>query len=409
MRKLLVVWLTVIFAAVSWAQNATTSVRGVVTDPTGALVSSATVTLTNDVTKKSTTLKVNKGGEYDFQQLTPAQYTIYATAPNFGSLAKEVELLVSQPATVNFALPVNGKSETVEVTASATLNFTDASLGNAFNSAEIEATPTDSRNVPDLLSLQPGVLFFDNNASASNPSATQDSRLGAVAGARSDQGNVTLDGLDDNDQTFGYAFTGVLRPTQDSTEEFRVTTASANADAGRSSGAQVTLVTKSGTNNLHGSLYEYYRNRYFAANDWFIKRTQLSNGQPNKPPQLTRNVFGGTIGGPVLKDKLFYFFNYEGSRTHESTTVTQEVPTASYKAGILKYQDVGKNTYSLTPAQVATLDAPCVTNGVCPNGPGPNAAILAYFAQVPTANGTTIGDGIERGFLHLQFADSIYT
>jgi hypothetical protein len=131
--------------------------------------------------------------------------------------------------------------------------------------------------------LQPGVLYFNNNNSASNPAQTQDSRLGAVAGARSDQGNITLDGLDNNDETFGYAFTGVLRSTLDSTQEYRVTTANSNADAGRSSGAQVTLVTKSGTNRFHGSAYEYYRNRYFAANDWFTKKVQANQHLPNKP------------------------------------------------------------------------------------------------------------------------------
>ncbi len=397
MRKVLFVWLALAATAACWSQNATTSVRGSVTDATGALVSTASVTLANDDTKTSVTRKAGRTGEYDFQQIAPGHYTISATAPNFGTLSKQAELLVSQPATVNFALPVSGSNETVEVTATNTLNFTDATLGNAFSSAEIEATPVDSRNVPDLLSLQPGVLYFNNNSSASNPNAQQDSRLGAVAGARSDQGNVTLDGLDDNDQTFGYAFTGVLRPTQDSTEEFRITTASANADAGRSSGAQVTLVTKSGTNSLHGSLYEYFRNRYFAANDWFVKRTEVSTGLANKPPQLTRHIFGGTIGGPIVKDKLFYFFNYEGNRTHESATITQEVPTASYAAGMLKYKDATGAVNTLTAAQVAALDAPCVAKGVCPNGPGPNAAILQYFSQVPLANGTTIGDGLNEG------------
>jgi hypothetical protein len=245
--------------------------------------------------------------------------------------------------------------------------------------------------------LQPGVLYFGNNNSASNPAATQDSRLGAVAGARSDQGNITLDGLDDNDQTFGYAFTGVLRSTLDSTEEYRVTTASANADAGRSSGAQVTLVTKSGTNRFHGSAYEYYRNRYFAANDWFTKQAQAKTKQANKPGQLTRNTFGGTIGGPILKDKVFFFFNYEGQRTRESTTVTQEVPTALYRTGVLQYKDSTGAVRSLNASQLATLDAPCTANGVCPNGPGANAAILAYFAQLPVANGLTIGDGLNEG------------
>jgi hypothetical protein len=396
-RKLLTILFAIVFTSVAWSQNATTSLRGTVTDPTGALVSTATVTLTNTVTKQTQTVPVGKSGEYSFEQVVPAKYTITATASGFGMLTKEAELLVSQPATINFALPVTGLSETVEVSAAATLNFSDASIGNAISSAEIEATPINSRNVADLLSLQPGVLYFNNADSSSNPAATQDSRLGSVAGARSDQGNLTLDGLTDNDQTNGYAFTGVLRATLDSTEEFRVTTAGAGADAGRSSGAQITLVTKSGTNRLHGSLYEYGRNAFFDANNWFNKRTQLLAGKPSKNPQLTRHTFGGTMSGPILKDKLFWFFNYEGQRTHESATITQEVPTASYLAGILKYKDASGNTVTLTPAQVAQLDGACVTNGSCPAGPGPNAAILSYFGQIPVANGTTVGDGINEG------------
>ena len=130
---------------------------------------------------------------------------------------------------------------------SQTLNDTDATIGNALNNATIAALPSEGRNVPDLLSVQPGVLYLGRGADKQS-----DSRTGSVAGARSDQTNVTLDGLDDNDQTQGYAFTGVLRSTLDSVEEFRVTTTNANADEGRSSGGQVNMVTKSGTNQFHG-------------------------------------------------------------------------------------------------------------------------------------------------------------
>ena len=155
--------------------------------------------------------------------------------------------------------------------ATVTLNTSDASLGNALNNATIEALPSEGRNVPDLLSLQPGVVYLGRQINQD-----QDSRSGAVAGARSDQSNVTLDGVDNNDQTKGYAFTGILRSTLDSVEEFRVTTTSSNADSGRSSGAQVNVVTKSGTNSFHGALYEYFRNTYFAANDWFNKQAEVA-------------------------------------------------------------------------------------------------------------------------------------
>jgi hypothetical protein len=269
------------------------------------------VTLTNTTMQVSQGQKVGKNGEYNFVNVRPATYTISVIAAGFGKLEQQTESLVSQPATLNFKLTVGSTAQTVEVSASSTINFSDASLGNAIDNAQIEAMPIDSRNVADLFSLQPSVLYFGNNNSASKPAQTQDSRLSAVAGARSDQGNSTLDGLDDNDQTFGYAFTGVLRSTPDSTQEYRVTTANSNADSGRSFGAQVTLVTKSGTDSFHGSAYEYWRDRYFAANDWLNKRAR-SPVASQTTAQLTRNTFGGTIGGPILKDKVFFFFNYEG-------------------------------------------------------------------------------------------------
>jgi len=142
----------------------------------------------------------------------------------------------------------------------------------------------------ELLSLQPGVSYLGNQV---NPD--RDSRSGSVNGARSDQSNVTLDGVDVNDQSKGYAFTSVLRNTQDSIQEFRVATSNANADAGRSSGAQVSLVTKSGTNSFHGSAYEYNRNASLTANDYFNKRTQLENAcqYPAKTdPQCLRRFCG---------------------------------------------------------------------------------------------------------------------
>src|SRR5208282_1077564 len=146
--------------------------------------------------------------------------------------------------------------------------------------------PMEGRNVPDLLSLQPGVLYLGDWNDQS-----YDSRNGASAGGRSDQGNITLDGVDDNDQVSGYAFTGVLRSTLDSVQEFRVTTVSFGAGSGRSSGAQVSLVTKRGTNHLHGSLYEYNRTSLGEANDWFNKLAESSQGLPNVPGKLIRNTF----------------------------------------------------------------------------------------------------------------------
>ena len=196
---------------------------------------------------------------------------------------KVAELLVNQPATVDFTVTVQASQEIVNVSAMAqTLNTTDASLGSSMNNTLIQALPSEGRNVPDLLSLQPGVLYLGQNSGRpSNPTLANDPRSGAVNGGRSDQGNITVDGIDDNDQVNGYAFTGVLRETQDSVEEFRVTTGLAGADQGRSSGAQVSMVTKSGTNKYHGAVYWYNRPTLTVANDWFNKEAA---GQ-QRPPQ----------------------------------------------------------------------------------------------------------------------------
>ncbi len=173
-----------------------------------------------------------------------------------------------------------------------------------------------------------------------------DPRSGAVNGGRSDQGNIVVDGLDDNDQVNGYAFTGVLRETQDSVEEFRVTTGLSGADQGRSSGAQISMVTKSGTNSYHGAVYWYNRPTLTVANDWFNKEAQLNSGEANTPPKLIRNNFGVAVGGPILKDKLFFFGNYEGQRQAENQIVTRTAPTASYQQGIVSYLSNGQTCFN---------------------------------------------------------------
>jgi hypothetical protein len=402
-----------VLAVSAIAQVATTSLRGVVTDPSGAVVPGATITVTNGASGQAIRATANAAGEYTFAAIPPAKYTIKASAQGFGDQTKIAELLVNQPATVNFTMTLQAVSQEVNVSAEAeTLNTTDASLGNSMGNSLIQALPSETRNVPDLLSLQPGVLYLPSepgDAGASEQNPMGDSRSGAVNGVRSDQGNVTIDGVDDNDQVYGYAFTGVLRETQDSVDEFRVATSNTNADEGRSAGAQASLITKSGTNQFHGSLYEYNRPTLTVSNNYFNKLAELSSGQSNIPPKLIRNIFGGTIGGPVMKDKLFFFANYEATRQAEDQEVTETVATSSYLAGNLIYQ--GDNAsgnivnVTLSPSQVATLDAGCVGQyppGGCSDpqyspGPGPNPYALAYFASEPAANGTLTGDGLNTG------------
>jgi Carboxypeptidase regulatory-like domain len=383
------------------AQIATTSLRGTVTDSSGAVVGGAQVSLLDSSNGSKATHTTSANGEYSFAQIAPGSYSITAAASGFANLEKKAELLVNQPATIDFKLSVTSQQQEVEVNAlSETLNTSDASLGNALNSATIEALPSEGRNVPDLLSLQPGVVYLGRQINQD-----QDSRSGSVAGARSDQSNVTLDGVDNNDQTKGYAFTGILRSTLDSVEEFRVTTTSSNADSGRSSGAQVNVVTKSGTNAFHGSLYEYFRNTYFAANDWFNKQAQAASGEPNKPGTLNRNTYGAAVGGPIKTNKLFFFMNYEGQRTSENQQETMTVPTTSMRQGMLQYTNADGGNTTLTPAQLAGMDPHCGANGTCPWGAGVDPNVLTVLNQYPAANGFSTGDGLNSGSFTFSATD----
>ena len=392
MRRLVSVVSYVLFALTvpALAQNAATSLRGTVSDATGAVLTSATVSITNNSVGTVSTTKSNKQGEYAFQQVTPGDYTITVKATGFAERTLTATLLVAQPATVDVKLGVTAESQTIDVTAATeTINTTDATIGNAIDNQTIMELPSEARNPQTLLALQPGVLYIGGSDST-------ESRNGAVSGARADQTNITLDGVDNNDQIAPAAFTGVLRTTLDSTEEFRVTTSNANADTGRSSGGQVNLVTRSGTNQVHGALYDYNRTNLGQANEWFLKQSQLASGEPNIPGKLIYNVYGTRLGGPIKRDKIFLFGNYEGFRQDVGGSVVETVPLDSLKSGVLSYTSGGNNIV-LSPAQVASMDPHCTANGTCPLGAGDDPASLAVFKLYPKANGLNTGDGLNSG------------
>ncbi len=374
------------------AQSPSTSLRGTISDPSGAVISSAQVSLLNSSNGFSQKRTADASGAYQFQQLPPGTYTVAVVAAGFAAQSQSIELMINQPATLNFSLPVEAAATTVSVSGQApALNSTDATMGDVFDSATIQALPVEG-DIPDLLSLQPGVLYLGLHNDQSH-----DSRSGSAAGARSDQNNSTLDGLDNNDQVRGYAFTGVLRSTLDSVQEFRVTTSGFNADAGRSSGAQINIATKSGTNDFHGSLYGRTRNLITPANDWFNKQAELSQGLPNVPGTLDRNAYGGSLGGPIKKNKLFFFTTYEGEKINENQQMTMIVPTASLRAGEIKYPSTTNGAtqiVTLNAAQIASMDPNCSGTGTCPWGPGVDPYSLSAFKQYPLPNGYSAGDGL---------------
>ena len=403
-----------VFSTSLFGQAGSTSLRGNITDKTGSAVVGAKVTISNAAQGLTREGSSGEQGEYEFLLLPPGGYEVVVEATGFSKYERHnLQLLVNSPATLNITVEIGTASETVEVSGDTQrINTVDASIGIAFGENQVKQLPLEGRNVPDLLSLQPGVAFTGNRADV----PAFDTRNGAVNGARSDQSNVTVDGIQVNDEG-GHAFTSVLPVTLDSVQEFRVTTSNANADQGSSGGAQVALVTKSGTNNFHGSAYEYNRNTATSANDYFIKQTELQNGEPNVAPKLIRNIFGGSVGGPIKKDRLYFFANYEGTRRIEQTSVTSAVPSAAMRDGVIQYQcqllpDGSPDTVSCPGGSVngASGHAYTVAPGNMGLSPqnltqfdplhiGPNTAALAYLNTFPLPNTVNAGDGLNyQGF-----------
>lgn len=396
--------------SLGFAQTATTSLRGVVTDSSGAVMSEASVLLTESSIGFSQLHKTNAQGEYSFQQIPPGNYEVKVVAQGFSEQTTRAQLLVNQPATVNVALAVGASNTNVEVTAQTnSINLTDATLGNAFDPSQVQNLPYLANNVTYLLSLQPGVLAVDSGAASGG--LNTDERTGIVNGARQDQSNLTLDGVDNNDQIFGYAFNGALRSTRESVEEFRVVTTNANADAGRASGAQVSLVTRSGTNSVHGSAYEYYRDPGTTSNNWFIKQGQLNSGEPNIAAKVLQHTYGASLGLPLKKNKLYFFGAYEAFKQASDIPVGEIVPSTLNGGGLV----TGNVTYeacptsapckngtsfkTLRPAEIAQLDGrssdPNCAKITC-YAPATNAAAIAFFKQYPLANAPG-GDGYNTG------------
>lgn len=370
-----------------FAQTGTTSLRGTVTDKSGGVIAGAKITISNAALAVTRETQSSETGAYAFLALPPGTYKLTVQTPNFRTYERtNLELLVDVPNSLDVALEVGSTTETVEVnTQYETVNTTDATLGNAFDSRQILALPFEGRDAAAVLSLQPGAVYIGRPEDVQRDTNV-DSRSGALNGGRSDQANITLDGVDNNTQLTGDAYTGAVRSTLDSIEEFRVTTAGANADQGRSSGGQIALVTKSGTNNFHGSAYIQDRSALGEANDWFNKHAELNNGLPNKPSPLTRNVFGASLGGPILKDRLFFFGTYEGLRQNQSAQVNRNVPSVNFRNGIVSYPDANGGVTTLTRAQIAGMDPNCSALGSCPQGPGPDPAALAVFNMYPMPN-----------------------
>jgi len=378
------------------AQTLTTgTVIGTVTDPSGAAVLDATVVLRNKATNSQAEQNSNSAGQYTFTGMVPGEYQV--TVKKAGFRTADVAALtvdVAKSYTLDFKMELGQVAEVVQVEAGAhvELQTTDATVGNVLPSAEIQLFPALTRQVNELLTLQPGAT-----------------PTGEITGARSDQSSFTLDGIDVTNNSVGGLGTFAFLPI-DSIDEFRVSVANPNAEYGRGAGGQVSLVSRSGTDQYHGSVYWYHQNDELNANSWDNNRLKLTN------PELKDNRFGARAGGPLpflWHKKTFFFANYEGRRFPGTSQQSRIVPTDMLKQGILQFTDCSSGqfdtkgnctgagtlrSYNLLSSTNCGSDANNQPlNLACdPRGLGLSPSISALWKLMPTGNDTSVSgaDGL---------------
>jgi hypothetical protein len=401
-------------AGAALAQSGTASLSGRVTDAQGSVIPGATVTVNSPNTGTSRTTVTNESGLYSLSALPPGVYDLTVELTGFRTAKVEkLELRVDLPARADVALEVGSLAETVTVQAESPLiNTVDASLGNTISQEQIRNLPIEARNVVQLLSLQPGAVFVP--VDLDNPNRRDDPRYGSTSGSRSDQQTVTLDGIDVNDPQLQTGYTSAVRVTPEALQEFRVSTSNYGAEMGRASGAQVSLVTRSGTNDYTGSAYYFARRTATSSNEYFLKLAQVTAGNPSEAPKLDKDIFGGAIGGPIRRNRLFFFGNFEGLREQSESPTVRGLPSDSFRDGILTYRcavaaacpggavqgftgshSIPAGWHGLTPAQLAAID---------PLGIGPSRAASEYFKQYPSPNEPGL-DG--RNIMDFRFAAPI--
>jgi hypothetical protein len=365
--------LLLLFAGFASAQTATTGViSGSVLDSTGAAVPGATVELAGKATNLSLKQTTNQSGQYTMPNIPPGEYELRATAQGFRTTTiPNFKVEVAKAYQQNFSLEVGQITETVAVTAEARaeLQTIDSSVGNVITAKSLPYLPTFTRQVNELLTLQPGAT-----------------PAGEVTGARRDQSTFTLDGIDVTNQSVGglttYMYLGV-----EGVEEFRVGVANPNSSFGRGSGGQVSLVGRRGSNDFHGAAFWYHQNDNFNANTWDRNRIGL------RKPELKDNRFGGRIGGPIWKDKAFFFYNQEGRRFPRTSTINRIVPTPTLRQGILQFRDAtgAINSYNLRTSTACGAAG----NAACdPRGLGLSPSINQLWNLLPAGNDPTQGDGL---------------
>src|SRR5215510_14713378 len=315
-------------AAPVFGQAVSGTILGTVTDVTGAVRPNAKVTVVNEGTGLSRTMTANGSGAYVFPSLPTGRYTVMAEVDGFKTLAlSNIELGVDQRAKVDLKLETGAISETMTVVGESPLLQTSSSeLGTTVTNQQIEALPLNGRNFVNLTRTVPGVLrgIPGANIDGAGSLAWRASASFSANGQRPRDNNFMLDGVDNNET---WLQTVVIFPSVDSLDEFKLQTSTYSAEFGRSLGGVVNLQIKSGTNNLRGSAFEFMRNDALDANDFFNNRAGRAK------PEFKQNQFGGTLGGPVFKNKSFFFGSYQAHRENQGQTFLSTVPSLAMRNG----------------------------------------------------------------------------
>src|SRR5229473_299649 len=333
-------------SAATWAQTTQGGIVGTVQDQKGDAIAGAKVTVISAATGLQRDVSSADNGIYRVIAIPSGMYEVRAEAPGFASLVeKDIEIGVAQTRTLDLVLKVGATAETVTVEANADLTQTESSkLGQIIDNRKVEDLPLNGRDFAQLARLNPGVAV-------SGGGGGQQGGEGNVSGfssngQRSTSNNFLVDGVDNNNYFAGEA---AQLPSVDSIQEFEVQTNTFAAEYGRNSGSVVNLVTKSGTNQLHGSAYEFFRNDVLDARNFF-------NDSSFPKSSLRLNQFGGTLGGPIVKNKTFYFLTYEGFRRRAGITRITNVPTVEERAGNFTNLDGSPLSIEVNPVSAQLLD-----------------------------------------------------
>ena len=311
------------------AQISTAGLSGLVTDPSGAAINHATISIRNTSTGYSRSMQTGSDGTYSFQELPIGSYDAEVQEHGFGTIQQQVVLNVGEKGRQDFHLSVGSDQQIVTVTADvSTLSPDDASISTVVGRQTIEQTPLYLRNWDDLLRTVPGVQISRYTQQSGNTSAGRTGDFN-VNGIHSLQNNFLLDGIDNNtfSENVQELSTEASHPSVDVIEQFNVITNPYSAEYGRSPGAVVSVNTRAGSNRFRGLAFEYLRNNYFDANDFFSNRNHL------KKPENNQNQFGGSFGGPIRRDRLFFFGNYEGTRIKQGVSRISTVPLPNERIG----------------------------------------------------------------------------